>query len=110
MAEGSWVGVDLRARSAVAGVLDGATGGLWIGRVPAAGGPLVEWLLGLPAPVRLAYEAGPTGFGLARARVRRRGSCVWWRRRARSRGWRRSGSRPTAATRSGWRGFCGSVN
>jgi len=28
---------------------------------------LVEWLLRLPQPVRLAYEAGPTGFGLARA-------------------------------------------
>ena len=33
----------------------------------AASAPLVEWLSGLPAPVRVAYEAGPTGFGLARA-------------------------------------------
>ena len=27
----------------------------------------VEWLRQLPAPVRVAYEAGPTGYGLARA-------------------------------------------
>jgi transposase len=29
--------------------------------------PVVEWLSGLAGPVRAAYEAGPTGFGLARA-------------------------------------------
>jgi len=28
--------------------------------------PVVEWMRELPAPVRAAYEAGPTGFGLAR--------------------------------------------
>ena len=26
----------------------------------------MEWLHGLPGPVAVAYEAGPTGFGLAR--------------------------------------------
>jgi transposase len=67
MGDGSWVGVDLHARSAVACVLDGVTGELWTGRVSAASGPLVEWLLELPGPVRVGYEAGPTGFGLARA-------------------------------------------
>jgi transposase len=70
MGDGSWVGVDLHARSAVAGVLDGASGELRTKRVAAASGQLVEWLLGLPAPVRVAYEAGPTGFGLARACAR----------------------------------------
>ena len=70
MGDGSWVGVDLHARSAVAGVLDGRSGGLRTERVPAASGPLLEWLLGLPRPVRVAYEAGPTGFGLARACAR----------------------------------------
>jgi transposase len=67
MGDGSWVGVDLHARSAVAGVLEGGTGELRTVRVPAACEPLVGWLLTLPAPVRVAYEAGPTGFGLARA-------------------------------------------
>jgi transposase len=67
MGDGSWVGVDLHARSAVAGVLDGLSGELRTERVPAAAAALVAWLAGLPAPVRVAYEAGPTGFGLARA-------------------------------------------
>jgi transposase len=66
MSDGSWVGVDLHARSAVAGVLDGETGELRTVRVPAASDRLLEWLLALPAPVRVAYEAGPTGFELAR--------------------------------------------
>src|SRR5438105_15218554 len=70
MSDGSWVGVDLHARSAVAAVLEGATGELRTERVPAASGPLVEWLSGRPAPVRVAYEAGPTGFALARACAR----------------------------------------
>ena len=28
---------------------------------------VVEFLAGLPGPTRVAYEAGPTGYGLARA-------------------------------------------
>jgi transposase len=67
MGDGGWVGVDLHARSAVAGVLDGLTGELRAERVVVACGPLVEWLQTLPAPVRVAYEAGPIGFELARA-------------------------------------------
>jgi hypothetical protein len=61
--------VDLHARSAVAGVLDARSGELRMERVPAASDSLVAWLAGLPAPVRVAYEAGPTGFELARARL-----------------------------------------
>jgi transposase len=76
MAEGSWVGVDLHARSAVAGVLDGASGELSTRRVPAASGQLLEWLQTLPAPVRVAYEAGPTGFELARACERAGIACL----------------------------------
>jgi transposase len=76
MAEGTWVGVDLHARSAVAGVLDGMSGELRVERVPAAGALLLEWLCSLPGPVRLAYEAGPTGFELARACARAGIECV----------------------------------
>jgi transposase len=76
MGDGSWVGVDLHARSAVAGVLEGSSGELRTVRVPAASGPLIEWLLGLPRPVRVAYEAGPTGFGLARACARAGVACL----------------------------------
>ena len=76
MGDGSWVGVDLHARSAVAGVLDARSGELRTERVPAASGALLEWLLALPRPVRVAYEAGPTGFGLARACARAGIVCV----------------------------------
>jgi len=67
MAEGSWVGLDVHARSTVAGVLDGRSGELRVRRVPPESGQTVEWLRALPQPVRVAYEAGPTGYGLARA-------------------------------------------
>jgi transposase len=76
MGDGSWVGVDLHARSAVAGVLDGASGELRSVRVPAAAVALVDWLGGLSQPVRVAYEAGPTGFALARACARAGIECV----------------------------------
>jgi transposase len=67
MNEGSWVGLDVHARTVVAGVLDAGSGELRTLRVPAGCKETVSWLEQLPAPVRVAYEAGPTGFGLARA-------------------------------------------
>jgi len=67
MAEGTWVGLDVHARKVVAGVLDAASGELRTLRVPAATAETAAWLAGLRAPVRVAYEAGPTGYGLARA-------------------------------------------
>jgi transposase len=67
MAEGSWVGLDVHARSTVAGVLDGGSGEMRTLRVPTRCEETVGWLQTLPGPVRVAYEAGPTGYGLARA-------------------------------------------
>jgi transposase len=67
MNEGSWVGLDVHARSVVASVLDAGSGELRTRRVPVSGEGTVGWLRSLPAPVRVAYEAGPTGYGLARA-------------------------------------------
>jgi transposase len=61
------VGLDVHARSVVAGVLDSETGELWSRRLPAATEAVVAWTVSLPGPVTVAYEAGPTGFGLARA-------------------------------------------
>ncbi|HEY8826860.1 MAG TPA: hypothetical protein VIM17_03780 [Jatrophihabitantaceae bacterium] len=61
MVEGSWVGLDVHARSVVAGVLGGVSGELRTSRAPASSDETVAWLLELPAPVRVAYEAGPTG-------------------------------------------------
>jgi transposase len=67
MDDGSWVGLDVHARKIVAGVLGGASGELRRREVPWRSTETVAWLGELPKPVRVAYEAGPTGFDLARA-------------------------------------------
>lgn len=67
MGEGTWVGLDVHARKVVAGVLDARSGELRSLRAPTLPAETVEWLRQFPAPVRVAYEAGPTGYGLARA-------------------------------------------
>ena len=67
MAEGTWVGLDVHARTVVAGVLDELSGELRTLRAPTLPAEAVEWLRVFPTPVRVAYEAGPTGYGLARA-------------------------------------------
>jgi transposase len=59
--------LDVHARKVVAGLLDAGSGELRTLRVSALPAETVEWLRQLPAPVRVAYEAGPTGYGLARA-------------------------------------------
>src|SRR5467141_1032315 len=76
MDEGSWVGLDVHARSVVAGVLEAGSGELRTRRVPVRGEETVGWLASLPAPVRVAYEAGPTGYGLARACAEAGIACV----------------------------------
>jgi transposase len=67
MAEGSWVGLDVHARTTQAGVLDAMSGELSSQPVSPRIEETVAWLLSLAQPVRVAYEAGPTGYGLARA-------------------------------------------
>ena len=67
MSQGTWIGLDVHARKTVAGVLDAATGEVRTCRVASRPEETVTWLGELPAPVRVAYEAGPTGYGLARA-------------------------------------------
>ncbi len=76
MGEGSWVGLDVHARSVLAGVLDAGSGQLRTLRVPPGDAAVVEWLGGLAAPVRAVYEAGPTGYGLARACAEAGIACV----------------------------------
>jgi transposase len=60
------VGLDVHARSVVAAAIDGVTGELIQARLTPSHGHVRSWLDGLPGPVAVAYEAGPTGFGLAR--------------------------------------------
>jgi len=60
------VGLDVHARSVVACGLDGQTGQVFERRLTPDHGELWSWLESLPGPVAVTYEAGPTGFGLAR--------------------------------------------
>src|SRR4029453_5153469 len=60
------VGLDVHARSVVACGLDGDTGEVFERRLTPDLGEIVAWLGDLPGPVAVTYEAGPTGFGLAR--------------------------------------------
>jgi transposase len=61
------VGLDVHASKVVAAVLDTETGELRFSRLPGETERTVALCAGLVLPVRAAYEAGPTGFGLARA-------------------------------------------
>jgi len=45
----------------------GVTGELVQAKLTSAHDHIRDWLLRLPGPVAVAYEAGPTGFGLYRA-------------------------------------------
>jgi transposase len=66
------VGLDVHQAQSVAAVLDPLSGELRVQRL--RGAPMVVvpgFLEGLGRPVRAVYEAGPTGFGLARAATER---------------------------------------
>lgn len=72
------VGLDVHARSISASGLDTVTGELFETRLAPGDdyGPVLEWIGGLPGPVAVAYEAGPTGFGLSRVLAGLRVRCV----------------------------------
>src|SRR3954453_8333471 len=63
----SWAGLDVHARSVFAVAMDAESGELRSRKLPGETAKVVEFLAGLPGPTRAAYEAGPTGYGLARA-------------------------------------------
>ena len=63
----SWAGLDVHAAKVVAATVDGETGELAVRRLSGQTAEVVAFCAGLPGPVRVAYEAGPTGFALARA-------------------------------------------
>ena len=63
----SWAGLDVHAAKVVAATVDRRVGGAAVRRLSGATGEVVAFCAGLPGPARVAYEAGPTGFGLARA-------------------------------------------
>ncbi|MCA1679104.1 MAG: IS110 family transposase [Actinobacteria bacterium] len=63
----SWVGLDVHARKVIAVTVDGESGELRSCRLSGKTGEVVNFCAALPGPTRVAYEAGPTGYGLARA-------------------------------------------
>jgi transposase len=60
------VGLDVHARSVVACALDRQTGELFERRLTPDHKEILEWIGSLPGRAAVTYEAGPTGFGLAR--------------------------------------------
>jgi transposase len=67
----SLVGLDVHAAQTHAAILDMSSGELRGAKLRMAPIDVVDFLAGLPGPVQAVYEAGPTGFGLARqARAR----------------------------------------
>jgi transposase len=70
------VGLDVHATKIVAAVLDAETGELQFFAMTADIDKTAGFCAALPRPVRVAYEAGPTGYGLARELIKRRVECV----------------------------------
>jgi transposase len=61
-----WVGLDVHAHESTIAIFDQATGELTTRRVAGRPHELLPWLRGVAQPARMVYEAGPTGYGLAR--------------------------------------------
>jgi transposase len=74
--ERTFVGLDVHARSVVACSIDAVTGEMARARLTPAHEDVWRWVQDLPGPVAVAYEAGPTGFGLARFLTERSVRCV----------------------------------
>jgi transposase len=60
------VGLDVHARSVLGCGLDGETGEVLERRLTPDPGEILAWVGSLPGPVAVTYEAGQTGFALAR--------------------------------------------
>jgi transposase len=67
MHERTHVGLDVHALTVAACAIDGETGEIFRARLTPDHGEILAWIQALPGPSRVVYEAGPTGFVLARA-------------------------------------------
>src|SRR3954453_5390264 len=67
----TWVGLDVHAARVVAAIVDVGSGELRVQRLPGMTGEVATFCAGLPGPVRVSHEGGPTGFwaGAAARRV-----------------------------------------
>jgi transposase len=61
-----WVGLDVHARESTFAVFDQDSGEVITKRVVGRPHELLGWLRAVERPARMVYEAGPTGYGLAR--------------------------------------------
>jgi hypothetical protein len=61
-----WVGLDVHARESTLAVFDQASGEVVTRRVVGRPHELLVYLREIERPARMVYEAGPTGYGLAR--------------------------------------------
>lgn len=103
------VGLDVHARSVAAAAIDGVTGELIQSRLTPSHEHIRASLAALPGPVAVAYEAGPTGFGLWRSLTTAGIRCEVVAPSKLQRPLA-IGSRPKPRTRSIWPAFCGSTS
>jgi len=72
----TFVALDVHVSGTEAAVIDGVSGELRRRRLSGGAAEVAEFVAGLPGPVRVTYEAGPTGFALARRLDAAGVSCV----------------------------------
>ena len=72
----SWAGLDVHRASVVAATMDRVSGEMRVRRLPGETSEVVAFCAGLPGPTKVAYEAGPTGFGLSRVLTAAGVQCV----------------------------------
>ncbi|HEU0129122.1 MAG TPA: IS110 family transposase [Pseudonocardiaceae bacterium] len=71
----TFVGLDVHAWSVTGHGVDAVTGECWQRRLTPDVNDVLRWVLGMPQPVKVTYEAGPTGFGLYRHLIGHGVSC-----------------------------------
>jgi transposase len=76
MVQRTSVGLDVHARSVVAAAIDGQTGEIQRRTMTPDHGEILAWMSSLPVPAKVVYEAGPTGFGLARVLLAAGVECI----------------------------------
>lgn len=64
--ERTFVGLDVHAWSVTGHGLDAVTGQVWQRKLTPDLADILSWVSTLPGPVKVTYEAGPTGYGLYR--------------------------------------------
>jgi len=64
--ERTFVGLDVHAWSVTGHGLDTVSGEVWQRKLTPDPADILAWVSTLPGPVKLTYEAGPTGYSLYR--------------------------------------------